>query len=75
MKGAYPGPLKNSSLSGLNPSIDYNGFGGGKPFFVILSKARNFIILKIQALKIFLYGRNDKKRVFVLSKQNNWRKN
>ncbi|RKX60801.1 MAG: hypothetical protein DRP37_04800, partial [Thermodesulfobacteriota bacterium] len=31
---------------------------------VISSKARNLIILKIQALKISPYGRNDKKRGF-----------
>ncbi|RKX59029.1 MAG: hypothetical protein DRP37_07125, partial [Thermodesulfobacteriota bacterium] len=29
---------------------------------VISSKARNLIVLKIQALKISPYGRNDKKR-------------
>ena len=31
---------------------------------VISSKARNLIVLKIQALKISPYGRNDKKRGF-----------
>ena len=31
---------------------------------VISSKARNLIVLKIQALKISPYGRNDKKRCF-----------
>jgi len=31
---------------------------------VISSKARNLIVLKIQALKISPYGRNDKKRDF-----------
>ena len=31
---------------------------------VISSKARNFIVLRIQALKISPYGRNDKKRGF-----------
>jgi hypothetical protein len=34
------------------------------PKVVISSKARNLIVLKIHALKISPYGRNDKKRGF-----------